>query len=252
MSSLSVSSSEPQYSVIIPLFNESENIRPLLEELRAVMAKLESVYELLLIDDGSGDQTAALLSRYSLNWPECRTFHFENNQGQASALYFGIKQARGSTLVILDGDGQNDPRDIPLLLANLDSTNADMVMGVRTSRKDSWVRRTMSRAANAIRSRLLKDGVRDTGCGMKVLKREVSESFIPIRTLYSFMPALAVAAGFRVRQHPVNHRARLKGKSNYGLGVMFWRPLVDMAGIWWFISRRCRTQNLLSPLSQPK
>ncbi len=149
----------------------------------------------------------------------------------------------------MDGDGQNDPADIGRMLLLLETGRADMVAGVRAQRKDGWVRRRMSRLANTVRQRLLQDGVRDSGCALKVFRREVRAAFIPIRTLYSFMPALAVAAGFEVVELEVNHRAREKGVSKYGLGVMLWRPLVDMLGVWWFIRRRFQE---MKPLTTPE
>lgn len=248
-----ISPMEIQYSIIVPLFNESENVRGLLAEIRDVMAGIGGAWEAILIDDGSSDRTGEILLEQSADRSEYRVFSFKKNQGQASALYFGMGQARAPILIIMDGDGQNDPKDIPRLLDYLDESGADMAIGVRTERRDSVLRRYMSRTANAIRSRILGDGVSDTGCAIKVLKRRVADSFIPLRTLYSFMPALAVAAGHRVVELGVNHRLRLKGRSNYGLGVMFWRPLVDMLGIWWFIQRRCETGNLAAaPLQQEK
>jgi dolichol-phosphate mannosyltransferase len=138
----------------------------------------------------------------------------------------------------MDGDGQNCPADVPGLLAG--RGNADMIVGIRQNRQDSWLRRKISRLANAVRSRILGDGMRDGGCALKVFRREVVSSFIPIRTLYSFMPAMAVAAGFRVVEAPVTHRARGGGKSNYGLQVFLWRPVLDLLGVWWFSRRRFR------------
>ncbi len=150
------------------------------------------------------------------------------NNGQAAALFVGMKQATGEILVTLDGDGQNDPADIPRLLAALD--NFDMVAGVRARRQDSWLRLAMSRLANGVRSSLLRDGLRDTGCALKAFRCEVIESFIPIRTLYSFMGAMAVAGGFRICQLEVAHRPRTRGQSKYGLSVFWWKPLIDMVG----------------------
>jgi dolichol-phosphate mannosyltransferase len=163
-------------------------------------------------------------------------FHFRSNNGQAAALFFGMKQATGEVLVTLDGDGQNDPADIPRLLAAL--RDCDMVAGIRARRHDSWLRLAMSRLANSIRSRFLGDGLRDTGCALKAFRREVVEAFIPIRTLYSFMGAMAVAAGFRLRQLEVAHRPRTRGESNYGFSVFWWKPLIDMLGLFWFSRRR--------------
>ena len=228
----------PYLSVVIPFFNEEESAPALLAELRQVLDRLGDS-EVLLIDDGSGDRTGAVLEEAAAGWPEVRVFRFAENQGQGPALFFGIQQARGEAIALLDGDGQNDPSDLPKLLAAL--READFVTGIRTQRRDSALRRWMSRVANAIRSRVLRDGVRDTGCGLKVFRREVRESFVPLRTLYSFLPAMARAAGFRVAECPVVHRARIRGTSKYGLWVMLWRPLVDLLGMAWFIRRRATT-----------
>jgi dolichol-phosphate mannosyltransferase len=228
----------PTYSVILPLFNESESVHPLLNELRQVVPELEGEVEILLINDGSRDSTKAILKEIGEHWPDCRVFNFETNRGQAAALYFGMLQARGDIIITLDGDGQNDPADIPRLLARLISSGADMVVGVREARQDSQLRRTMSVLANQVRRRLLNDHISDTGCALKVFRRSVCSSFIPIRTLYSFMPALALAAGFQVVEEKVRHRPRQKGKSSYGLGIMLWKPCLDMLGVWWFSKRR--------------
>jgi len=224
------------YSVATPLYNEAGNVDLLLTELRDALSNLDGSYEVVLVDDGSLDETRALVMRAIRNWPECRLVAFRHNQGQAAALLTGMRQARGAVIVTLDGDGQNVPADIPRVVAALG--NADLVVGARQARQDSHVRLAMSRVANAIRSRFLGDAVTDSGCGLKAMRREVVDAFIPIRTLYSFMPALAVAAGYRVVECPVQHRARRAGVANYGLRTFAWRPLVDMIGVWWFTRRR--------------
>jgi dolichol-phosphate mannosyltransferase len=228
----------PEISVIIPFFNEAESAPHLLAELRVAMDALGASCEVLLMDDGSSDSTANVLHQAAAGWPAVRVFSFAQNQGQAAGLGFGFAHARGPICVTLDGDGQNDPADIAKLIAAV-KQGADMAVGVRMNRQDSALRRRMSRLANRVRGWLLRDDVTDSGCALKALKREVAGSFLEIRTLYSFMPALAKAAGFSVVQVPVNHRPREKGVSNYGLGVMLWRPLLDMIGVWWFIRRRC-------------
>jgi glycosyltransferase involved in cell wall biosynthesis len=225
----------PRLSVVIPFFDEDEAAPALLAELRPVVEGLGTI-EVLLIDDGSHDGTGRVLDEVAAAWPAVRVFHFAQNHGQGPALYFGIHRATGDAIALLDGDGQNDPADLPALIAALDE--ADFVTGIRAKRRDSTLRRFMSRFANAVRSRVLRDGVRDTGCGLKVFRREVRESFVPLRTLYSFLPAMARAAGFRVAERTVAHRARTRGVSKYGLWVMLWRPLVDMLGMAWFIRRR--------------
>jgi hypothetical protein len=149
----------------------------------------------------------------------------------------------------MDGDGQNDPNDIPKLLARL--PEADMVVGARVNRQDSWMRRKISRVANLIRSDALGDGVSDSGCALKVFRREVIGAFIPIRTLYSFMPALAVAAGFRVVEQPVNHRLRPHGNSRYSVRSFLLLPIVDFIGLKWFRSRRCQAPSLRRPNEHP-
>jgi glycosyltransferase involved in cell wall biosynthesis len=225
-----------RWSVVVPLHDEAENVAPLVAELRNVLSTLDGAYEVLLIDDGSRDDTRTIAQRACLDWPQCRVIGFRKNHGQAAAMLVGMRLARGAVVVTLDGDGQNVPADIPALLAALE--DADLVVGVRQGRQDSRLRLVMSRFANAIRSRVLRDGVRDTGCGLKAMRREVVDAFIPIRTLYSFMPALAVAAGHRVAECPVQHRARRAGTAHYGLRAFAWRPLLDMLGVWWFTRRR--------------
>lgn len=202
------------------------------------MNSLGVPHEILAVNDGSSDDTLGRALALAEKWPCLKILSFDQNRGQAAALLDGLREARGRVLITMDGDGQNDPLDIPALLQKLEETKTDMVAGVRARRKDSWLRRRMSRLANAVRQKLLNDGVRDSGCALKVMRKEVCESFIPIRTLYSFMPALAVAAGYRVAEHEVHHRYRTTGTSKYGLGVMLWRPLVDMLGVWWFARRR--------------
>ncbi len=226
----------PEISIVVPFFNEEENVMPLLKELRVVCDTLGRTYEGIFVDDGSRDRTRSKLDAMAGSWPQARTFHFRSNHGQAAALFFGMKQAAGQIIVTLDGDGQNDPADIPKLLAEL--SFCDMAAGVRARRQDSWLRLAMSRLANGIRSKLLGDGLRDTGCALKAFRQEVVGSFIPIRTLYSFMGAMAVAGGFTLRQVEVAHRPRTRGVSKYGFSVFWWKPLLDMLGILWFSQRR--------------
>jgi dolichol-phosphate mannosyltransferase len=226
-----------RFSIVVPFYNEYSNAAPLIREIRSVTATWSDPYEAILIDDGSTDYTAAAIRDEIVTWPEARLFQLFENYGQATALYLGMQASRGDYVILLDGDGQNDPRDISRLLKALD--RADLVVGVRRDRQDSAARLIMSRIGNAIRSRLLGDGIKDSGCGLKAFRREVVAAFIPIRTLYSFMPALAISAGYKVTQLPVCHRPRKSGKSKYGIMVFAWRPIVDLMGVWWFCRRRC-------------
>ncbi len=152
----------PGISIVVPFFNEEQNVAPLLAEIRAVCDGLGKPYEAIFVNDGSRDATGRRLDEVAKSWPEAKTFHFLSNYGQAAALFFGMKQAAGEILVTLDGDGQNDPADIPRLLTALE--DRDMVAGVRARRQDVWLRLAMSKLANSVRSKLLGDGLRDTGC----------------------------------------------------------------------------------------
>jgi glycosyltransferase involved in cell wall biosynthesis len=247
---------EPSYAVVIPFFNEAENVPLLVAELEhaltsvTVEAGANATYEVLLIDDGSSDGTAELLDRVCATRPRWRAIHFLHNRGQAAALYIGIHKTLARRLILLDGDGQNDPADIPRLL-DLLTSGIDLVVGVRTPRRDDCLRSVASRIANAVRSRLLGDGVRDSGCGLKVMRREVVTALIPIGTLYSFIPALARAAGFRVAETVVTHRPRLGGVSKYSFVCFLVWPLVDLLGVWWFTRRRFFVPELTQAVTVP-
>lgn len=229
-------SQAPAVSVVIPFFDEEACARRLLCELRDVMDGLPYRYEVVVVDDGSFDKTASVLEDCGRRDPHLRIFGWKRNRGQAAALLHGMDAARGSIIVTLDGDGQNDPADIPALLARL--TGADMVVGIRASRRDTRLRRWLSRLFNGVRGRFLGDHIQDSGCALKAFRREVVASFLPIHTLYSFMPAFALAAGFRVEQQPVAHRPRQGGRTSYGLRRFLWYPAVDTLAVRWFQFRR--------------
>jgi dolichol-phosphate mannosyltransferase len=228
----------PDLFIIIPVFNEEEVIGEVLWELKAFLSQHPLVQELLVVDDGSSDGTGRIAGQMLAGWPRARLLRLSPNLGQAAALYHGMQQASGRTIVLMDGDGQNDPWDIPRLLGALADARADMAVGVRVKRQDDWSRRVISRFANGVRRRILNDKVTDTGCGLKAFDRRVLDAFIPLQTLYSFMPALAVGAGFTVVEVPVRHRPRRAGRSKYGIRQFLWRPLLDMLGVWWFTHRR--------------
>lgn len=231
-----LSGTVPAISVVIPFFNEGPNVAPLLAELRGVLEALGVEHEVLGVDDGSLDDTAAALAAAARDWPALRVISFPKNHGQATALWAGFRAARGAWIASLDGDGQNPPAGLALLWAHRES--ADLITGRRAQRHDSWLRRAMSRVANGVRRRLLRDGVDDSGCALRLFRCEVRQSFWPIRTLYSFIPAFAAAGGWRIRQVDVAHRARRAGLSKYGLLVMAWRPLCDMLALFWLLRRQ--------------
>ena len=221
----------PAVSVIVPVFNEEENISILQSELRAALDGLD--YEIVFVDDGSVDCTVERIETA----PNVLLIRFEKNTGQSAALYAGLQAARGANAVLIDGDLQNDPADIPRLLAEI-ARGADLVCGYRINRQDTLVKRLTSRIANAVRSRFTKDGVRDTGCTLKAIRRECISALVPFKGMHRFIPALIKGAGYRLVEIPVNHRPRRFGQSKYGLGNRALRATIDMFGVRWLLSRR--------------
>ena len=211
---------------------------PVLTELRGVLDLDRRTYEVILVNDGSTDGTLNQLKGVGSTWPAARIINLFQNAGQGAALFAGIKKAQGRDVILLDGDGQNDPRDIAEALRLLG--RHDFVVGHRVNRHDDLKRRLMSQFANSVRRLFTGDGVSDTGCGLKGFHRQVIDAFIPVQTLYSFMPALAKAAGFSIAEFPVNHRPRKSGVAKYNLRVFLWRPALDLLGICWFSRRRSR------------
>src|SRR5256714_3861878 len=221
----------PAVSVIVPVYNEEENIPILQAELRAALRGID--HELIFVDDGSADRTAQRIEAA----PNLRMIRFERNAGQSAAIYAGLQAARGAILVLIDGDLQNDPADIPKLVGEI-SYGADLVCGYRAQRRDTRVKRLTSRIANAVRSRYTKDGVRDTGCTLKAMRRECVGALIPFKGMHRFIPALLKGAGYRLVEIPVNHRPRRFGQTKYGFGNRAVRATIDMFGVRWLLSRR--------------
>src|SRR6266496_5617230 len=223
--------SSPEISVVVPLFNEEENVPILQSELRAALSGLD--HEIVFVDDGSVDRTVDQIETA----PNVRLIRFEKNTGQSAAIHAGLLAARGATAVLIDGDLQNDPADIPTLLAEI-ARGADLVCGYRLKRRDTVLKRLTSRVANAVRSRFTKDGVRDTGCTLKAMRRECVSALVPFKGMHRFIPALVRGAGYRLVEIPVNHRPRRFGQSKYGLGNRAVRATIDMFGVRWLLSRR--------------
>ena len=230
----------PAVSVVVPLFNEEENVPILQAELMAALSGLD--YEIIFVDDGSSDKS---VERIAFK-PEIRLVQFERNAGQSAAMYAGLQSARGATAVLIDGDLQNDPADIPRLLAEIER-GADLVCGYRAERKDTFVKRVTSRIANFVRSRFTKDGVRDTGCTLKAMRRECISALLPFKGMHRFIPALIKGAGYRLVEIPVNHRPRKFGESKYGLGNRALRATTDMFGVRWLLSRRLNYKRRTDP-----
>jgi len=222
---------EPTVSVIVPVYNEEENVPILQAELRAALRAID--HEVIFVDDGSADHTVERIEAA----PNLQVIRFEKNAGQSAAMYAGLQAARGAVLVLIDGDLQNDPADIPKLLSEI-SSGADLVCGYRALRRDTRAKRITSRIANAVRSRYTKDGVRDTGCTLKAMRRECVSALIPFKGMHRFIPALIKNAGYRLVEIPVNHRPRRFGQTKYGLGNHAVRATTDMFGVRWLLSRR--------------
>ena len=223
--------SSPAVSVIVPLYNEEENVPILQAELRAALRGVD--HEFIFVDDGSADRTVERIEAA----PNLRVIRLEKNAGQSTAIYAGLQAARGAILVLIDGDLQNDPADIPKLVGEV-SRGADLVCGYRAQRRDTRVKRLTSRIANAVRSRYTKDGVRDTGCTLKAMRRECVGALVPFKGMHRFIPALINDAGYRLVEIPVNHRPRRFGQTKYGLGNRAVRATIDMFGVRWLLSRR--------------
>jgi dolichol-phosphate mannosyltransferase len=221
----------PAISVVVPVFNEEENMPILQSELRAALAGRD--YELVFVDDGSKDRSAERIDRGG----NVRLLRFDKNTGQSAALYAGLHAARGQTIVMIDSDLQNDPADIPLLISEIDR-GADLVCGYRLKRRDTVTKRLTSRFANFVRSRFTGDGVRDTGCTLKAMRRECVAALVPFKGMHRFIPALIKGAGYQLVEIPVNHRPRRFGQTKYGFGSRALKATLDMFGVRWLLSRR--------------
>jgi len=230
----------PRVSLVVPVFNESGNIEDVVAGAAGVLAARGEAFEIILVNDASTDSTGAEIAAAAGRWPACRELRLPAHAGQAAALLAGLRDARGERILTMDGDGQNDPGDFPALLDLLESGPFDLVCGWRVDRHDAWLRRLMSRMANSVRRAVLADRVHDAGCQLRAMRREVLAAMRPMELLQAFVPALAVAAGFRVGEVPVRHHPRLRGRSKYGLARLWWRPAAQMLRLRWALWRRPR------------
>ena len=218
-------------SVVVPLYNEEQSVAMLQRELADALTGVD--YEIIFVDDGSQDETVARIAAD----PRTRVLRFKKNAGQSAAIFAGLQAVRSEVAVLIDGDLQNDPADIPRLLAEI-SRGADLVCGYRAQRKDTLLKRITSRVANFVRSRFTRDGVRDTGCTLKAMRRDCIGTLVPFKGMHRFIPALVKGAGYRLVEIPVNHRPRRFGQSKYGLGNRALHATIDMFGVRWLLSRR--------------
>jgi dolichol-phosphate mannosyltransferase len=231
---------EVEVSVVVPVKNEAENIEPLVQEIVAALSGV-APYEIVYVDDGSTDGTVEQLRRQQLVVPELRVIRHAVSCGQSAAVRSGVLAANGRLIATLDGDGQNDPADLPQLYRALTGSLA-MIAGQRTKRRDSRVKLISSRIANKVRRAILNDDTPDTGCGIKLFTREAYLRLPYFDHMHRFLPALMKREGFAVGLEPVNHRERTRGKSKYGINNRLWVGMVDLAGVWWLMKRRRRTQ----------
>jgi len=235
-----------QLSVVIPMYNEVENAALLVEEVRnALGGRLE--YEVVVVDDGSKDGTTEALLELRQTVPELRVVRHRGNFGQSAGIVSGVRAARASWIATLDGDGQNDPADIPGLFEEAQRREPEtrgplLVAGNRRKRIDTWLRRLSSRVANGVRQGLLKDDCADTGCGLKVFQREAFLQLPLFDHVHRFMPALFKRAGGQIVNVPVNHRPRTLGQSKYGVWNRLWVGIVDLFGVMWLQRRPCRPE----------
>jgi dolichol-phosphate mannosyltransferase len=235
-----MSTSDPAVSVVVPVRNEAGNIASLVGEIAAALDG-QWPFEVVYVNDGSSDGTEAELQELMAQDPWLRRVHHLKSCGQSAAVRSGVKAARGAIVVTLDGDGQNDPKFVPEMIRALEaSPRVGLVAGQRVGRKASWFKKLQSRIANKVRSAVLRDGTRDTGCGLKAFRRGVFLALPYFDGLHRFLPALVKREGYEIGYVDVIDRPRGAGVSNYGMWDRLWVGILDLAGVWWLIRRRKR------------
>ena len=237
----------PQLSVVVPVFNERDNVAPLVHEITAALRGRAPAdggdFEIVYVDDHSKDDTLAVLQQLKTEVPELRVVHHVTQSGQSTAIRNGVKAARGAWIATLDGDGQNDPADIPKLIAERAKAAPEVKLfaGWRVNRQDSGSKRWASKWANAIRSRMLRDDTPDTGCGIKLIEREAFLDLPYFDHMHRYLPALMQRAGWKTVSVPVNHRHRASGVSKYNNLNRALVGVRDLRGVAWLITRNRRT-----------
>jgi dolichol-phosphate mannosyltransferase len=230
----------PAVAVVVPVRNEAGNVGPLIDEIAAALAG--RAFEIVYVNDGSSDSTEAELIAQMRARPYLRQVKHAASCGQSSAVRTGVAAARAPIVVTIDGDGQNDPKFLPVLVDTLEQGGAcvGLVAGQRVGRKASGFKRFQSRIANGVRGAILRDGTRDTGCGLKAFRRDVFLALPYFDGLHRFLPALVRRDGFEVRYADVVDRERRHGVSNYGMWDRLWVGILDLAGVWWLVRRKKR------------
>lgn len=241
----------PEVSIVVPAYNEEESLPVLVGEIRAALAGRAA--EILLVDDGSTDRTAAVALELAAADPALRLLRLTRNSGQSAALAAGWRAARGAVVVTLDADLQNDPAEIPRLLAKL-AEGWDVVSGVRRNRQDTWVRLMSSRIANGVRNWATKDQVTDVGCTLRAARREFLVDLPMFTGMHRFLPTLLKMQGARTTEIPVNHRARRFGVAKYGIGNRLFRAVADLLAVRWMQKRWIdfrRAEEVVVPREKP-
>lgn len=227
-------------SVVFPVYNEEENLPLLVDEIDRAIAPLNISYEIVAVDDGSRDRSVEVLHSLSRADRSLRVVRLARNSGQTAALDAGWRAAKGELVVSLDADLQNDPADIPMMIATLEKRNVDMVIGVRVKRKDTVMRRLQSRIGNGVRNWITGDHITDTGCSLKLIRRECIDRVKLFTGMHRFLPTLVRNEGYEVSEVAVNHRPRQFGVSKYGAMNRAFRGLVDCLAVRWMIKRQLR------------
>jgi dolichol-phosphate mannosyltransferase len=230
--------SAPFFSIVIPVYNEAENIEPMVREIQAAFRDRPEAYEVIFVDDASSDDSPAVLRRLtSETGGLVRSLRHRRNFGQSAAVATGFRAARGEWIGTLDGDGQNDPADLPRMLDEACRLQVDCVTGVRARRQDSALRRISSRVGNGFRNWATGDRVTDSACGVRVVRAACVRELPVFNGLHRFMPTLLRTKGYRVVETAVNHRPRLRGVSKYGVHNRLWRGIRDCFGVRWLAAR---------------
>jgi len=223
-------------SVVVPAYNEEESVPVLAREIAAALRPSKIAFEILVVDDGSSDGTARVAASLAKEYPELRVLRHARNCGQSAGMATGFAAALGEVIVTLDADGQNDPADIPRLLSALDE-GTDCVCGVRTVRKDTFVKRASSKIANKFRSAIVGDKVADAGCAFRAIRKRALREVLVFNGMHRFLPTILGAQGYRVVEIPVNHRPRALGVSKYGINNRLWRGIRDCFALRWYKAR---------------
>jgi dolichol-phosphate mannosyltransferase len=226
---------DPIFSVVVPFYNEAENLPRLIREIDAMLRVMEKPAEIILVDDGSTDTFVQLPGSpaFLIRW-----LHISQNSGQSAAMYYGMQEARGDFIILMDADLQNDPMDAPKMLRKLEEEQLDLVTGIRRHRNDKFIRRISSSIANAVRGALLQDHTSDTGCTLKVIRAEAAKRLPGWNGMHRFIPALVLSAGYKIGEMPVEHRARHAGFSKVAGGKRAVRATIDLLGMLWFSRRQ--------------